>query len=99
MSIPTPEIQVEEVRFILQELAAEGKRIPEPQSVKVEPGEDHDGDPAYFLTVTFGKKHKPEHIPWTRISPLVHRLSRRVFLGAGERYPVISRIRRLSEKI
>jgi hypothetical protein len=95
----TPEITAAEVRIVLQELAAEGRMIPEPQDVKVEAGDDHEGDPAYFLTVTFGKEHKPEGIPWIRISPLIHRLSRKVFLAGGGHYVVIPKIRRLAEKL
>lgn len=94
-----PEITADEVRLILRELAVEGKAIPEPQSVKVEAGEDHEGDPAFFLTVTFGKEHKPESIRWMRISPLVHRLTRKVSLSAGGQYPVISKVRRLAERM
>ena len=94
-----PEISADEVRLILRELAAAGKEIPEPQSVKIEAGEDHEGDPAFFLTVTFGKQHKLESIRWMRISPLVHRLTRKVSLSAGGQYPVISRVRRLAERI
>lgn len=99
MNATVPEIKPDEVRLILEELAAEGKNIPEPQAVKVEAGEDHEGDPAYFVTVTYGKEHKPESIPWRRISPLVHRLTRKVFLSGGGDYVVISRIRRLAEKL
>lgn len=99
MIATVPEITADEVRLILRELAAEGKDIPEPKSVKVEAGEDHEGDPAFFLTVTFGKQHKPESIPWMRISPLVHRLTRKVFLSGGGNYVVIPKIRRLAEKL
>lgn len=99
MNATVPEIEADEVRLILQELATEGKKIPEPKAVTVEAGEDHEGDPAYFVTVTYGKEHKPESIPWRRISPLVHRLTRKVFLSGGGDYVVISRIRRLAEKM
>jgi hypothetical protein len=99
MNATLPEIETDEVRLILDELAAEGKKIPVPQAVKVEAGEDHEGDPAYFLTITFGKEHKPEKIPWMRISPLVHRLTRKVFLSGGGHYVVIPRVRRLAEKL
>jgi hypothetical protein len=94
-----PEISTEEVRFILRDLAAEGKNVPEPQAVKVEAGEDHEGNPAYILTVTYGRQHKPESIPWRRISPLVHRLSRKVFLSGGGDYIVLPTLRRLAEKL
>lgn len=99
MIATAPEITADEVRHILRELAAEGKDIPEPQSVKVEAGEDHEGDPAFILTITFGKQHKLESIPWLRISPLVHNLSRKVFLSGGGNYVVLPTIRRLAEKM
>jgi hypothetical protein len=99
MNAAVPEIKSDEVRLILEELAAEGKKIPEPQAVTVEAGEDHEGDPAHVLTVTFGKQHKPESIPWSRISPLIHRLTRKVFLSGGGHYVVIPRIRRLAERL
>lgn len=99
MIATVPEISQEEVREILRELAAGGVSIPEPQSVKIEAGEDHDGDPAFFMTVTFAKRHKPEDIPWKRISPLVTALRRRVFAKGGETRFVYSDIRRLGEKL
>ncbi len=99
MSVEVPKITPDDIRLVLQELAAKGEKIPEPQSVKVEAGEDHEGDSAYFLTVTFGEQHKLGSIRWMRISPLVHRLSRKVFLSAGGQHPVISRVRRLAEKV
>jgi len=98
MITTVPEIDSEVVRQTLHELATQGVSVPEPQSVDVEAGEDHEGDPTYFLTVTFGKHHRPDQIPWLRISPLVRALSRRVFLAGGGHYQVISKVRRLGEK-
>ena len=51
------------------------------------------------LTVTYGREHKPESIPWMGLSPLVHRLTRKVFLSGGGNDVVIPKIRRLAEKL
>ncbi len=99
MLATAPQIAPDEVRRILQDLALEKIYVPEPQSVKVEAGEDHSGNPAIFMTVTFSKRHRPEDIPWGRISPLVTALRRRIFVKDGETRPVISEVRRLAEKL
>lgn len=99
MIATVPEISPDEVQAFLSKLAAKGISIPEPQSIGVEAGEDHDGDPVFFLTVTFGRQHKPEDIPWNRISPLIRILNREVFLRGGEQIPVIPEVRRLAERL
>jgi hypothetical protein len=99
MIAAAPQITQEEVRQILRELEAEGISIPEPKSVTVEAGEDHEGDPVYYMTVTFAKKHKVEDIRWMRISPLVMALSNKVFLSGGGNHAVIPTIRRLADKV
>ena len=99
MLLTTPEIQRAEIRQILSEFRTKDIIMPEPKSVTVEAGEDHDGDPVYYMTVTFAKQHSLKDIPWKRVGPLVRALERRVLLKSGLQIPVISTVSRLAEKL
>jgi len=72
------EITGEEISSILDDLAKRGHSVPAPEDVKVVAAEDHDGDPAIFLTVTFSKKEDPAKLPLRRVSPLVEELRERI---------------------
>ena len=99
MTLTSPEIQRSEIQELLNEFREKGIPMPEPKSVIVEGGTDHDGDPVYFMKVTFGKQHSLKDIPWKRISPLIRALERRVILKGGAQVPVISNVCRLAEKL
>ncbi len=99
MIATTPEIQHEEVRSIIEDLARQGYTIPLPKEVKVVASEDHDGDPAIFLTVIFSKKEDPAELPLKRVSPLIKELRDRILASNGYERPVISRIVRLGDPV
>ena len=98
MLLTVPEITSEEVRSLLKSLAGQGNEIPSPKEVEVIAGEDHDGDPAFFLTVVFPKKEDPRKLPWKKVSPFVEELRKRVFTRGGADRPVIARVVRLGEQ-
>lgn len=93
-----PEITSDEVQSLLGKLAAQGNKIPAPKEVDVAAGEDHDGDPAFFLTVVFAKKEDPTKLPLKKLRPFVEELRNRVFVRGGADRPVIAKVVRLGEE-
>jgi len=98
MTVNVPEFTAEEIQSLLDDLSAKGNEIPQPQDVEVVAAEDHDGEPAYFLTVVFPKKEDPAKLRWKTVSPFVDELRERVFNRGGADRPVIARVIRLAEQ-
>ena len=61
------------------------EKIPAPKEVNVVSGENHDGDPAFFLTVVFAKKEAPAKFPLKKLRPCIEGVTRRCGEGMRRR--------------